>query len=170
GFAVFLIISLMIAGVNFTGLAIIAGALSVGIGFGLQNIVSNFVSGLILLVDNNIRPGDRIQVGEIEGVIKRISLRATHIYTARHADVFVPNSELISKSVINFVFNDKTWSICCTVGVEYGCDLSQVKALLLKAAKLHPEVIQESGRAPTVLLKKFADSTIVFELWCLISD
>lgn len=169
-FAIFLIFSLIIAGVNFTSLAIITGALSVGIGFGLQNIVNNFISGLILLLDNNIRPGDRIQVGDLEGIVKRIRLRATHIYTSRHADIFIPNSELISKSVTNFVFHDKSWGICCSVGVEYGCDIAHIKAILLKAAESHPEVIQESGKKPVVLLKKFADSTIVFELWCLISD
>ncbi len=170
GFAVFLVISLVIAGVNFTGLAIIAGALSVGIGFGLQHIVNNFISGLILLLDDNIRPGDRIQVGDIEGIVKRIRLRATHIYTPRHADIFIPNSELISKSVTNFVFHDKTWSIFCTVGVAYGSDVVKVKEILLKTAESHPEVIQETGKKPAVFLKKFEESQIVFELWCLISD
>lgn len=170
GFAIFLILTLVIAGVNFTGLAIIAGALSVGIGFGLQTIANNFISGLILLLDNPIRPGDHIQVGEIEGIVKRIRLRATHIYTSRHADVFIPNSELISKSVINFVFDDKTWNLVCTVMVEYGCDVDKVKNILLKVAEKHPDVLNEQKKKPTALLKKFADSGLLFELWCLISD
>ena len=169
GFTLSLIIVLMIAGVNFTGLAIIAGALSVGIGFGLQNIANNFISGLILLLDNPIRPGDRIQVGEVEGIVKRIRLRATHIYTSRHADVFIPNSELISKSVTNFVFHDKTWSLVCSVGVEYGCDISLVKKLLLQAAQ-HPGVIQDEDKGPQVFFKKFGDSALQFDLWCLIRD
>ncbi len=170
GFTLFLILCLIIAGVNFTGLAIIAGALSVGIGFGLQTIANNFISGLILLLDNPIRPGDRIQVGDIEGIVKRIRLRATHIYTSRHTDVFIPNSELISKSVTNFVFHDTTWSLVCPVMVEYGCDVVKVKKILLKVAEQHPEVINENNKKPTVFLKKFSENGLLFELWCLISD
>jgi len=170
GFALAGIITLVIAGVNFTGLAIIAGALSVGIGFGLQNIANNFISGLILLLDNPIRPGDRIQVGDIEGIVKRIRLRATHIYTLRHADVFIPNSELISKSVTNFVFHDKTWSIVCPVGVEHGCDIRLVKDILLKVAHEHPDVIKDEKKKPQVLFKKITDNNLLFELWCLIQD
>jgi small-conductance mechanosensitive channel len=169
-FAVFLIVSLVIAGVNFTGLAIIAGALSVGIGFGLQSIANNFISGLILLLDSPIRAGDRIQVGDIEGTVKRIRLRATQVYTSRHADVFIPNSEMLSKSVTNFVFHDKTWSVVCPVMVGYGCNVNEVRKILLTVAEKHPDVIKDPKKQPHVLLKAFADSGLLFELWCLISD
>lgn len=170
GFLIILLITLVIAGVNFTGLAIIAGALSVGIGFGLQGIANNFISGIILLIENPIRPGDRIQVGDVEGFVKRIRLRATQITTLRRSDIFIPNSELISKNVTNFMFRNTLWRIVCGVGVAYGSNIDFVKEILLQVAAKHPGVIQDSADKPQVFFRKFNDSSLFFELSCLIHD
>ncbi len=171
GFAIALLIGLLIAGVNFSGLAIVAGALSVGIGFGLQNIVNNFVSGIILLVERPIKPGDRIIVGETEGYVRRISIRSTHIITLQRSDVIVPNSELIAKQVTNYMLYDTNYKISVAVGVTYGSNTALTKKLLLEIAYAHPLVITNiKGHEPTVYFKTFGDSSLNFELWCLVTD
>src|SRR3990167_8743030 len=122
GFALALIAGLLISGFNFTGLAIIAGALSVGIGLGLQSIVNNFVSGLILLIEKPIKPGDRINLDGIEGFVKKIRLRSTHIISPADEDIIVPNSDLITHQVINYVYSNKQLFIDCDVNVPLGSD------------------------------------------------
>lgn len=171
GFAVALVFSLLVAGVNFAGLAIIAGALSVGIGFGLQNIVNNFVSGIILLIERPIKPGDRIIVGGTEGYVKKISIRSTHIETPTHADVIVPNSELISAQVTNLMYRNFYSRIAVDVGVAYGSDTDLVKNVLLKIAKSHPAIISDyPANEPRVIFKEIGSSSLNFELSCLIRD
>lgn len=171
GFGVAFIMGLLISGVNFSGLAFIAGALSVGIGFGLQNIVSNFISGLILLVERPVKPGDRIIVGDTEGYVRRISIRSTHIITLQKTDVIVPNSDLISKQVTNYMLYDTNFKIRIDIGLAYGSDTELAKNLLLTIAHSHPEVIHNlPGQEPTVIFKNFGDSTLNFELSCLIKD
>lgn len=171
GFSIALIIGLLIAGVNFSGLAIIAGALSVGIGFGLQNIVNNFISGIILLVERPIKPGDRIIVGDTEGYVRRISIRSTHIITLNSTDVIVPNSDLIQKQVTNYMLYDTNFKITLMVGVAYGSDTILVKKLLLDIAKSHPDVILDRpDHEPMVYFNKFSDSSLDFSLRCLIKD
>ena len=171
GIAIALLISLLIAGVNFSGLAIIAGALSVGIGFGLQNIVNNFVSGIILLIERPIKPGDRIIVGDTEGYVRRISIRSTHIITLQRADVIIPNSDLTSKQVTNYMLYDTNYKIIISVGIAYGSDVVLAKKLLLEIANAHSNVINYiKDHEPTVYFKKFGDNSLEFELWCLITD
>ncbi|HVV69270.1 MAG TPA: mechanosensitive ion channel domain-containing protein [Gammaproteobacteria bacterium] len=171
GIAIALLISLLIAGVNFSGLAIIAGALSVGIGFGLQNIVNNFVSGLILLIERPIKPGDRIIVGDTEGYVRRISIRSTQIVTLQRADVIIPNSDLTSKQVTNYMLYDTNYKIIISVGVAYGSDLELVKKLLLEIANAHPSVINYiKDHEPSVYFTKFGDNSLEFQLWCMITD
>ncbi len=171
GVAVAILISLLIAGVNFSGLAIIAGALSVGIGFGLQNIVNNFVSGIILLIERPIKPGDRIIVGDTEGYVRRISIRSTHIITLQRADVIIPNSDLTSKQVTNYMLYDTNYKIIISVGISYSSDTQLAKKLLLEIANAHPHVINYiKDHEPSVYFVKFGNNSLEFELWCLIDD
>lgn len=169
-FFVAVIVGLLIAGVNFTGLAIIAGALSVGIGFGLQNIVNNFLCGLILLIHKPVKPGDRVVVGETEGFIRKIRVLSTQIKTLSKEDVIIPNSDLISNPVVNYMFRDSSWRVTCQVGVAYGSDTELVKKVLLEVAAKHPDVIQDEPNQPVVLFTSFGDSALLFELWCIIRD
>ncbi|HGG59319.1 MAG TPA: mechanosensitive ion channel [Gammaproteobacteria bacterium] len=167
GAAIAVLWALSVAGVNFQNLAIVAGALSVGIGFGLQNIVNNFVSGLILLFERPIRRGDWIVVGDTEGHVKDISIRSTTIQTFDRADVIVPNSELISNQVTNWVLSNTIGRLRIPIGVAYGSDLDQVMTLLEKVAHDHPDVISDSERFPIrVLFREFGDSALLFELRC----
>lgn len=170
-FTLAVIIGLSVAGVNFSGLAIIAGALSVGIGFGLQNIVNNFVSGLILLFERPIKRGDWIVVGSTEGYVKKISIRSTIIQTFDRSDVIVPNSELISSQVTNWMLHDISGRVIVPVGVAYGSDTGLVKELMLEVANSHPEVITDgSVPNPLVLFIEFGDSSLNFELRCFIRN
>jgi small-conductance mechanosensitive channel len=158
--------------VEFTNLAIIAGALSVGIGFGLQNIVNNFVSGLILLIERPIRTGDWIVVGSTEGYVKKISIRSTQIQTFDRADVIVPNSELISGQVTNWMLSDPWGRVRVPVGVAYGSDTTRVMQILVDAANKHPQVMNNYPGIPEprVLFIGFGDSSLDFELRCVIRD
>jgi potassium efflux system protein len=168
GFALALLIAIGALGLDLSNLALIAGALSVGIGFGLQNVVSNFVSGLILLVERPIKVGDWVVVGDKEGVVKRISVRATEIQTFQRASVIIPNSELVSSAVVNWTFKDKFGRIDIKVGVEYGSDLKLVRETLLACATAHPRVARMPG--PMVVFRDFGASSLDFELRCFVAD
>ena len=161
-----LIISMMAGisavGFDLTNLALIAGALSVGIGFGLQSIVSNFVSGLILLFERPIKVGDWVMLNSGEGFVKKISVRATEIETLDKTSIIVPNSELISSSVKNWTYKDRIGRVSITVGVTYDCNPHQVREILLECAKEHPSVL--SHPAASVLFKDFGDSALIFDL------
>ncbi|MEJ2509925.1 MAG: mechanosensitive ion channel [Gammaproteobacteria bacterium] len=171
GIGVALIVGLGVTGVDFSHLAIIAGALSVGIGFGLQNIVNNFVSGLILLFERPIKTGDWIVVGGTEGYVKRIRIRSTQIQTFDRADVIVPNSELISSQVTNWMLYDARGRARVAVGVAYGSDTAKVNEILLDIANKHPSVITDgSAPKPMVLFREFGDSSLNFELRCHIQN
>lgn len=170
GFVFALITGLMIAGFNFTGLAIIAGALSVGIGLGLQSIVNNFVSGLILLIEKPIRPGDRISVDGAEGFVKKIRIRSTQIITPLREDIIIPNSDLITRRVTNYMFSDKNCRISCDISVAYGSNTLLVRDTLLNVANLHEDVVKIGRSKPFVLFRSFGDSNLNFQLWCLIKD
>lgn len=171
GTAVSALIALSIAGMEFGNLAIIAGALSVGIGFGLQNIVNNFVSGLILLFERPVKTGDWIVTGSTEGYVKKISIRSTQIETFDKADVIVPNSELISAQVTNWMLYDVQGRIRVPVGVAYGSDTQLVKKLLLQVAQDHKMVItRKKELQPAVLFLGFGDSSLNFELRCFIKN
>lgn len=171
GVALAVLIALGVAGVQFTNLAIIAGALSVGIGFGLQNIVNNFVSGLILLFERPVKTGDWIVVGNTEGHVKRISIRSTLIQTFDRADVIVPNSELISGQVTNWMLHDARGRIRVPIGVAYGSDTKKVQEILLAIANEHPNVITNGSMTPPkVLFMNFGDSSLNFELRAFIRN
>jgi len=167
-----LVLALGMAGVDFQNVAIVAGALSVGIGFGLQNIVNNFVSGLILLFERPVKPGDWVIVGSTEGYVKKISIRYTLIQTFDRADVLVPNSELISSQVTNWMHKDTMGRVSVPVGVAYGSDVNKVREILHQVAADHPFVLINDWRVPgpKVLFMGFGESSLDFELRCFIKD
>jgi small-conductance mechanosensitive channel len=156
------------AGFNLSSLAIVAGALSVGIGFGLQNLVNNFVSGVILLAERPIRVGDLVVVGGERGYVRKISVRSTELETLDRANVLIPNSYFISEKVTNWTFRNNVSRIGITVGVAYGSDARQVLAALLAVAQKHPEVL--TMPAPSVTLDEFAPANITFTLYAFIGD
>lgn len=155
-------------GLNLENIALVAGALSVGIGFGLQSIVSNFVSGLILLAERPIRVGDTINVKGEEGYVRRISVRSTEIETFERATVIVPNSDLITGMVKNWTHSNTTGRIIVSATVSYDCDPEEVRDILVSCACDHPQVLQTPP--PRVFLMKFVDAGIVFELRCVVAN
>ena len=156
-------IGLETIGINLSSLAVIAGALGVGIGFGLQNIVSNFVSGLIILAERPIQIGDRIDLGNnTVGKVERIGARATHVLTNDNIVVIVPNSEFISGRVINWTHIDPRVRFHVPIGVGYNSDPHVVEKLLLEVAGANPSVLKTP--APTVVFKEFGASALNFEL------
>lgn len=164
-FVLAILISLKAASVDLTGLAIVSGALALGLGFGLQGIANNFVSGLILLFERPIRAGDFVSVGDVEGFVRSIRIRATEIETLDNQNVLVPNSELVSGRVTNWVLRDTHGRLQVTVGVAYGSDVEKVRDILEAVGREHPEVITD-GRAPAprALFMGFGDSSLDFEL------
>jgi len=170
--ALAIIIALSVAGIKFTNLAIIAGALSVGIGFGLQNIVNNFISGLIMLVERPVRTGDWIIVGTTEGYVKNISIRTTTIQTFDRADVIVPNSDLISGQVTNWTLRSHWGRVRLPVRVAYGSDTAMVKAILLEIVNNHDEIIKGNPDLPepAVLFIGFGDSSLNFEARAIVRN
>jgi len=165
GFILAALIGLTQAGVDLGGLVWVSSALALGLGFGMQEIANNFVSGLILLFERPIRAGDFVSVGDIEGYVRRIRIRATEIETLDNQNVLVPNSELISGRVTNWVLRDTYGRLRVTVGVAYGSDVEKVREILETVACAHPEVITD-GRAPAprALFWGFGDSSLDFEL------
>ena len=156
------------AGFNLSSLAIVAGALSVGIGFGLQNLVNNFVSGMILLAERPIRVGDLVVVGGEQGYVRKISVRSTELETFDRANVLIPNSYFISEKVKNWTFRSNVCRISISVSVAYGSDARQVQAALLAVAQKNGEVL--TAPAPSVTLDEFAASSINFTLYAFIGD
>jgi small-conductance mechanosensitive channel len=170
--AIAVMVALSLAGISFSNLAIIAGALSVGVGFGLQNIVNNFVSGIIMLVERPVRSGDWVVVGDTEGTVQRISIRSTTIRTFDRADVIVPNSDLISGQVTNWTLGNTWGRAKVKVGVAYGSDIDKVIETLLEVANSHAEVVKGNHNFPDpyVLFLDFGDSSLDFELRAVICD
>ncbi len=162
------LIGISAAGIDLSSLALVAGALSLGIGFGLQNIVSNFVSGLILLVERPFKVGDWVATGTTEGFVRRISVRATEIETFQRQSIIVPNSELINAPVGNWTHRNKLGRIEIPVGVSYDNDPRRVMELLLEIALAHPGVLRNPE--PVVMFNGFGASSLDFELRGFVGD
>ncbi len=163
-----IIIATVSAGIDLSSFALLAGALGVGIGFGLQDIVKNFISGLILIFERPIQVGDAVQVDELSGRVKHIGIRSSIIKTWEGAEVIVPNGNLISNKLINWTFSDQLRRIDIKVGVAYGTDVNLVMETLLECAKLNKSIL--SSPAPYVLFNDFAESYLEFELRCWTSN
>ena len=149
-------------GLDFSKVSLLAGAFSVGIGFGLQSVVNNFVSGLILLFERPIHVGDTVEVGNLTGTVRRIGIRASVIHTDAGADIIVPNSQLVTDKVTNWTLSDKLRRIDLPVGVIYGADPKKVIELLEQVARTHPDVLREP--APRALFINYGASSTNFEL------
>ena len=156
------------AGFDITNLAIVAGALSIGIGFGLQSIVNNFVSGLIILFERPIKVGDWVSVNNYEGHVRRISVRSTEIETFDRTNVIVPNSEFISNAVVNLTHRNALGRVIIPVGVSYQADPEFVQDLLLRVARDCPLVL--GVPAPSVAFEDFGASSLDFTVRAYIED
>jgi small-conductance mechanosensitive channel len=150
------------AGIHLGALTVFAGAVGVGVGFGLQNIASNFISGLVILAERPITLGDRVEVAGIAGQVERIRARSTVIRTNDNIMMIVPNTKFIDSPVTNWTYTDRRVRFRIPVGVAYGSDIAKVRDLLLAVGRENPNTLQEP--APGVFLKKFGDNSIDFEL------
>lgn len=166
--AIAALVALLVAGVDFTGLAIVAGALSVGIGFGLQNIVNNFVSGLILLIEKPIRPGDRIMVKGIEGYVEEISIRSTRMVSFLKEEIIFPNSDIISNPITNYVLHTTASRLTIRVTVKYENNIKLVMQTLVDIASQHPDVLKDAANKPTAVLIELKENGMIFELGCVV--
>jgi len=156
------IIILQTVGINLSSITILLGALGVGIGFGLQNVTNNFVSGLIILFERPIKVGDRIEVAGVTGDVINISMRATTIITNDNISIIVPNSEFISSTVINWSHSDRNVRFNFPVGVSYKEDPEKIKKILIEVADSNSGVLKNPK--PDVLFTDYADSALVFTL------
>jgi small-conductance mechanosensitive channel len=157
-FALGLVIGLDTTGLNLSSLVVVGGALGVGIGFGLQNIVANFVAGIVILWEGPIKLGDFVDIGNTHGEVIRIGARGTWVRTFDNEVIIVPHSEFINSRVANWTANDRTVRFTVPVGVSYGSDLDTVRAVLLDIAKRSEHVLEDP--APAVLVTGFGDNSV----------
>src|SRR5262249_12752666 len=156
------LIGLAALGIDLTRITILASALGVGVGFGLQNVVNNFVSGLILLFERPIQVGDTVQLGTLLGEVRRIGIRSSTVRTPEGAEVIVPNASLVSDQVTNWTLSDRMRRIDLDVGVAYGTDPKRIVELLGEVARTNPGVLPDP--APVVLFLGFGDSALNFQI------
>ena len=157
------LLGLFALGVNLDRVTVIGGALGVGVGFGLQNIVNNFVSGLIVLFERPIRVGDAVQIADVQGEVRRIGIRSTTVRSWEGAEVIVPNSQLVADRVTNWTPFDQRRRIEIRVNVAYGSPPDKVLQVLTEVAQGHPDVV--TTPAPLALFLGFGDSALQFQLW-----
>lgn len=161
-------LALQVLGFNLTSLAVAAGFLGVGIGLGLQNVVANFVSGILLLFEQSLAVGDRVEVSGHYGDVERITMRATEIRTRDNIAIIVPNSRFIDSEVINWSHGDRRIREHIRVGVTHSSDVDLVRDMLLRAAAEHPQVMKDPP--PRVWFLDFGESSLIFELLIWISE
>lgn len=168
GFIVAVLLSFTVMGGSLTNIALVAGALSVGVGLGLQNIVNNFVSGIILLFERPFKVGDWVIVNGEEGLIKQINIRSTEVETFKRSSLIIPNATLLSNTVTNLTHTNNWARYAIPIGVAYGSDTQKVKRVLLECAQSHKKVLKKPE--PYVLFQNFGDSSLDFELRFYVSD
>ena len=157
-----LLVILQTVGIDLTALSILTGAVGLGIGFGLQNIASNFISGIIILFERPVRIGDRIAVADVEGDVVRIGARSTTVLTNDNIDIIIPNSKLITENVVNWTHSEHKVRFRIPVSVAYATDIRRVEQALLEAAKNVYEVLETP--APAVRFISFGENGLEFEL------
>jgi len=155
-------VSFQMVGINLNSLAILAGAVGVGLGFGFQNIISNFVSGLIILAERPISIGDRIEVGGVAGQVREINLRSTTVETNDNISIIVPNADFITHTVTNWSHGDAKVRFRIPIGVAYGTDLPKLRQLMIEVGRDHPKALKHP--APELFFIGFGDSALNFEL------
>lgn len=158
-----IIIPLIFKGINWATISVMLGALSLGIGFGLQNIADNFISGLIILLERPVKIGDRIQIEDVDGDVVLIKSRCTIIRTNNNIEIIVPNSKFISEQVINWSHMDRRIRFKIPVGVHYKSDVRVVEKALVEAAQASPNVMEDPP--PAAKFMEFGDSSLNFEVW-----
>lgn len=168
GFIISTLLAIIAVGIDLTNLAFIAGALSVGIGFGLQDVIKNLVAGIIILFERPFKVGDWVILNGIEGKIKQINIRSTEMESFNRTSLIVPNATLISNTVTNLTHGDNISRQSIKVGVAYGSDVEKVKQILLECAQKHKYVMKNP--APYVLFQDFDNSSLLFELRCYTND
>ena len=168
GYVLSALLAIAIMGGDLGNLALIAGALSVGIGLGLQGVVNNFVSGIIILFERPIKVGDWVSINGEEGRVKQINIRATEVETFKKTSLIIPNANILSTTVTNLTHSDNSSRMSINVGVAYGSDTQKVAQILLECAENHKRVLKKP--APSVVFKDFGPSSLDFELRCYTSD
>ena len=168
GYVLSALLAIAIMGGDLGNLALIAGALSVGIGLGLQNVVNNFVSGIVILFERPIKVGDWVSINGEEGRVKQINIRATEVETFKKTSLIIPNANILSTTVTNLTHSDNSSRMSINVGVAYGSDTRRVAEILLECAEAHKRVLKKP--APSVIFKDFGPSSLDFELRCYTSD
>ena len=163
-----LLIGVGYLGLDLSNLALVVGALGVGIGFGLQNVVNNFVSGLILIFEAPIQVGDTVEVGTLMGKVTQIGIRTSRVRTFDGSEVIVPNGDLVSNQVVNWTLSDRRRRLKLTVGVAYGTDPDKVTEVLLKVLEADEEVLEDPP--PRIVFTTFGDSSLNFDIYAWIGD
>ena len=167
-YAAAFMLALSSIGIDLSAFAFLGGAVGVGIGFGLQTIVSNFISGIIIILDKSIKPGDVIEIGEVFGTVRTLNTRFVSVVTLAGKEYLIPNESFITNEVINWSYSDDLVRLDTTVGVGYDSDLKKVQELILQAMNDHERIIRDPD--PVCLLKEFGDNTVDFELRFWIKD
>ncbi len=162
-----LLVIVQTAGINLTTFNVLAGAIGIGVGFGLQNVVSNFFAGIIIMFERPIKIGDRIEVNDVEGDVTEIGVRGTTVVTNDNIAIIVPNSSFITENVVNWKYHGNTVRFRIPVSVAYGSDAREVERILLEVASREADVLETP--APVVRFMEFGDSGLAFELraWTL---